>query len=48
MIENADAVILGMDELDRDDDVLAEVLRFTGAGPEAPGLVELLRRPAAE
>ena len=31
---------------DRDDDVIAEALRFTGVGPEDPGFRELLRRPA--
>ena len=30
MIENADAMVLGMGEPDRDDDVLAEALWFTG------------------
>ena len=48
MIENADAMVLGMGEPDRDDDVLAEALRFTGVGPEDPSLRELLRRPGAE
>ena len=42
MIENADAMILGMQ------DGIAEALRFTGVGPEDPGFRELLRRPAAE
>ena len=37
MIENADAMVLGMEEPDRDDDVMAEALLFTGAGPEDPG-----------
>ena len=48
MIENADAMVLGMGEPDRDDDVIAEALRFTGVGPEDPSLRELLRRPARE
>ena len=48
MIENADAMVLGMEEPARDDDVVAEVLRFTGAGQEDPGFRELLRRPARE
>ena len=48
MIENADAMILGMQEPDRDTDVLAEALRFTGVGPEDPGYPHLVRRPGAE
>ena len=48
MIENADAMVLGMEEPDRDDDVIAEVLRFTGAGPEDPGFRNVARRPARE
>ena len=48
MIENADAMILGMEEPDRDDDVVAEALRFTGVGPEDPGFRDLARRPARE
>ena len=48
MIDNADAMILGMEEPDRDDDVLAEVLRFTGVGPEDSEFRELVRRPARE
>ena len=48
MIENADAMILGMEEPDRDDDVIAEALRFTGVGPEDPGFRDLARRPARE
>ena len=38
MIENADAMILGMEEPDRDDDVIAEALRFTGGRPGGPGV----------
>ena len=48
MIENADAMVLGMEEPDRDDDVMAEALRFTGAGPEDPGFRNVARRPARE
>ena len=48
MIENADAMVLGMEELERDDDVMAEALRFTGAGPEDPGFRNVARRPARE
>ena len=48
MIENADAMILGMQEPDRDDDVIAEALRFTGVGPEDPGFRNVARRPARE
>ena len=48
MIENADVMILGMQEPDLDTDVLAEVLRFTGVVPGDPGFGELLRRPAAK
>ena len=48
MVENADAMILGMQEPDRDTDVLAEALRFTGVGPEDPGYPHLVRRPGAE
>ena len=47
MVKNADTMIMGMQEPDRDDDVLADVLRFTGVGPEDPGYRELVRRPAA-
>ena len=46
MVKNADTMIMGMQEPDRDDDVLADVLRFTGVGPEDPGYRELVRRPA--
>ena len=48
MIENADAMVLGMEEPDRDDDVMAEALLFTGAGPEDPGFRNVARRPARE
>ena len=42
MVKNADTMIMGMQEPDRDSDVLAEVLRFTGVGPEDPGLSKFL------
>ena len=48
MTRPADAMIMGMQEPDRDMDVLAEVLRFTGVGPEDPGYPELVRRPSAK
>ena len=48
MVKNADTMIMGMQEPDRDDDVLADVLRFTGVGPEDPGYRELVRRPATK
>ena len=48
MVKNADTMIMGMQEPDRDDDVLAEALRFTGVGPEDPGYPHLVRRPGAE
>ena len=48
MVKNADTMIMGMQEPDRDDDVLANVLRFTGVGPEDPGYGELVRRSATK
>ena len=48
MIENADAMVLGMEEPDRDDDVMAEALRFTGVGRDDPGFRNVARRPARE
>ncbi len=41
-------MIMGMQEPDRDSHVLAEVLRFTGVGPEDPGYGELVRRSATK
>ena len=48
MVKNADTMIMGMQEPDRDSHVLAEVLRFTGVGPEDPGYGELVHRPATK
>ena len=49
MVKNADTMIMGMQEPDRDDRTFwPNVLRFTGVGPEDPGYGELVHRPATK